>query len=110
MPASLMWRCRHEMKKQGKFERGHARECAHTGRGGEEDQMSRFLTSSALSSMNLRRDSTSSPISVVKIVSVSAMSSSFTCSKVRRSGSGGGARGGGGGGAPGPGGRGAAES
>ena len=36
--------------------------------------------------MNLRRASTSSPISVVKIVSVSAMSSSFTGSSVRRSG------------------------
>src|SRR6185503_7000733 len=51
------------------------------------DQISRFFTSSAFSSMNLRRDSTSSPISVVKIFSVSAISSSFTCSKVRRSGS-----------------------
>src|ERR1035441_6740086 len=47
--------------------------------------MSRFLTSSALSSMNLRRASTSSPISVVKMASVSVRSSSFTSSRVRRS-------------------------
>src|SRR5208337_3193560 len=44
--------------------------------------MSRFFTSSAFSSMNLRRDSTSSPIRVEKMFSVSAMSSSFTESKV----------------------------
>ena len=50
------------------------------------NQMSRFFTSSALSSMNFRRASTSSPISVVKIASVSAMSSSLTESSVRRSG------------------------
>src|SRR5208282_5867090 len=49
--------------------------------------MSRFFTSSALSSMNFLRASTSSPISVVKMVSHSAMSSSRTCSRVRRSGS-----------------------
>ena len=49
--------------------------------------MSRFFTSRALSSMNLRRASTSSPISVVKMASVSAMSSSLTESSVRRSGS-----------------------
>ena len=45
--------------------------------------MSRFLTSSALSSMNLRRGSTWSPISVVNIRSASVWSSAFTCSSVR---------------------------
>ena len=45
--------------------------------------MSRFFTSSALSSMNLRRASTSSPISVEKMVSHSAISSSFTDNNVR---------------------------
>src|SRR5437899_3389124 len=35
----------------------------------QADQISRFFTSSALSSMNLRRASTSSPIRVVKMVS-----------------------------------------
>src|SRR5271157_6520898 len=44
--------------------------------------MSRFFTSSALSSMNLRRASTFSPISVVKMVSVSVRSSSFTENRV----------------------------
>src|SRR5437899_983827 len=53
----------------------------------QADQISRFFTSSALSSMNLRRASTSSPISVVKIASQAAISSSFTESSVRRSGS-----------------------
>src|SRR4029453_19052905 len=50
-------------------------------------QMSRFLTSSALSSMNLRRGSTWSPISVVNIRSASVWSSAFTCSRVRLAGS-----------------------
>ena len=49
--------------------------------------MSKFFTSKAFSSMNFRRLSTSSPIRVVKISSHAAMSSSFTCSSVRRSGS-----------------------
>ena len=49
--------------------------------------ISRFFTSSAFSSMNLRRASTSSPISVVKIDSQASMSSAFTESSVRRSGS-----------------------
>src|ERR1700712_5114687 len=48
--------------------------------------MSRFFTSSAFSSMNLRRASTSSPMRVEKMSSVAAMSSSFTCSSVRRGG------------------------
>src|SRR6266853_2717051 len=43
---------------------------------------SRFRTSSALSSMNLRRLSTSSPISVVKIWSLSTRSSSEILSSV----------------------------
>src|SRR5271165_7315733 len=51
------------------------------------DYISRFFTSNAFSSMNLRRASTSSPISVVKMASVSAMSSSLTERSVRRSGS-----------------------
>src|SRR5438309_11875608 len=51
------------------------------------NQISRFFTSSALSSINFRRASTSSPISVVKTVSHSARSSSFTDNNVRRSGS-----------------------
>ena len=41
-------------------------------------QISKFTTSSALSSMNLRRASTFSPISVVKISSAATASSSFT--------------------------------
>src|SRR5437667_12232030 len=47
---------------------------------------SRFFTSSALSSMNLRRFSTSSPISVEKISSLSTASSRRTTSSVRFSG------------------------
>src|SRR5262249_35763817 len=47
------------------------------------NQISRFTTSSALSSMNLRRASTFSPISVVKISSAATASSSFTCNRVR---------------------------
>ena len=45
--------------------------------------MSRFFTSSALSSMNLRRGSTWSPISVVNIRSAAGWSSALTCSSVR---------------------------
>src|SRR6266849_7153267 len=48
-----------------------------------ERQMSRFTTSRALSSINLRRASTFSPIRVVKISSAATASSSFTWSKVR---------------------------
>src|SRR3954447_19231227 len=55
--------------------------------GSHEHQISRFFTSSAFSSMNFLRASTSSPMSVVKMVSHSAMSSSFTDNSVRRSGS-----------------------
>src|SRR2546430_9700291 len=44
----------------------------------QADQISRFFTSSALSSMNLRRASTSSPLRVVKMVLHSARSSSPT--------------------------------
>jgi isocitrate dehydrogenase (NAD+) len=47
---------------------------------------SRFFTSSALSSINFRRLSTSSPISVEKISSLSTASSRRTCSSVRFSG------------------------
>src|ERR1700681_2915779 len=46
-------------------------------------QTSRFRTSSAFSSMNLRRLSTSSPISVEKIASVSARSCRSTFKSVR---------------------------
>src|SRR5262249_39780207 len=47
---------------------------------------SRFFTSRAFSSMNFRRFSTSSPISVLKISSLSTASSSLTCNRVRFSG------------------------
>src|ERR1700692_1175484 len=46
-------------------------------------QISRFTTSRAFSSMNLRRASTFSPISVVKISSAATASSSFTWRSVR---------------------------
>src|SRR5437588_4194353 len=47
---------------------------------------SRFFTSSAFSSIKRRRLSTSSPISVEKITSLSVASSSLTWSSVRLSG------------------------
>src|SRR5437762_10299730 len=53
----------------------------------QADQISRFFTSSALSSMNLRRASTTSPIMVVTMVSYSARSSSHTERSVRCPGS-----------------------
>ncbi len=58
-------------------------EPASGGSGPARSQMSRFLTSSALSSMNFRRGSTWSPISVVNIWSASVWSSARTCSSVR---------------------------
>ena len=48
---------------------------------------SRFLTSSALSSINWRRGSTTSPISTVKMESASTWSSTLTCNMVRWSAS-----------------------
>jgi hypothetical protein len=53
----------------------------------QRDQTSRFLTNLAFSSMNRRRGSTSSPISVSNRVDASSASSMVTFSKVRFGGS-----------------------
>jgi hypothetical protein len=55
-------------------------------RRGHATQISRFFTVSAWSSMNLRRGSTSSPMSVENMRSASTPSSTRTCSSVRVSG------------------------
>lgn len=58
------------------------------GRGGPARlQVSRFSTFSAFCWMNSRRGSTTSPMSLVKMSSASARSSTFTCRRVRASGS-----------------------
>src|SRR5690606_37222584 len=49
-------------------------------------QISRLATFSALSSLNSRRGSTTSPIRVLKIASAATASSIFTCSRRRVSG------------------------
>src|SRR5207249_12034360 len=60
----------------------------HRAEDGEEcDQMSRFFTNFAFSSMNLRRGSTSSPISVSNSPDASSASSMVTLSSVRLGGS-----------------------
>ncbi len=53
----------------------------------ERDQTSRFLTNLAFSSMNFRRGSTSSPISVSNSVDATSASSMVTLSSVRLGGS-----------------------
>lgn len=51
------------------------------------DHTSRFATFSALPTMNSRRGSTTSPISVLNTCAASSMSPTFTCSSVRTAGS-----------------------